>query len=214
MDTRPIGRQSLVSIQIFVEGGGERPDLRAECRKGFKDFLEEAGFQGKMPRIIACGPRNDAYDSFKTAHENNETCLLLVDAEEPIIGGHTPWQHLKARDNWSKPRGAAEEQCHMMVQIMESWFLADKDALADFYGQGFQANTIPQNPNVERVSKRDVLDKLKQATRRTQKGAYSKSSHSFKILAMIDPDKVKEASWYAKRFLEQLDHQIRLNEDS
>ena len=199
-----------MSIQIFVEGGGDRPDLRAECRKGFRLFLEKAGFQGKMPQIIPCGPRNDAYDSFKTAHENNENCLLLVDAEGPITEGHTPWEHLEARDGWSKPRGAAEEQCHMMVQMMESWFLADKDALAKYYGKDFRANVLPKNPNVEAVPKEDIKKKLKQATHDTQKGEYSKGSHSFDILAKIDPNKVKEASRYAKRFLEQLDHQTRL----
>ena len=195
-----------MSIKIFVEGGG-KGRLGTECREGFIAFLEKAGFQGRMPQIISCGPRNEAYDQFKTACENNENSLLLVDSEGPITKRHRPWQHLKARDGWSKPHSAAEEQRHMMVQVMESWFLADQEALVDYYGQGFQADVIPQYQNVEKVRKQDVLDKLKQATLRTQKGAYSKGSHIFQILAKLNPDKVTRASWYANRFIEQLDQQ-------
>lgn len=203
-----------MSISIFVEGGGDRKDLKAECRKAFIYFLEGAEkFQGRMPKIIACGPRDVAYRRFKTAYEDNENCLLLVDAEEPITEGHTPWQHLQKRDKWTKPRGATDEHCHLMVQVMESWFLADKEALADYYGQGFQKNVIPQSQNIETVPKKDVLDKLKQATRRTQKGAYRKGPHSFMILAKIDPGKVIQASRYAKRFVEQLDKQTGMKDE-
>ena len=200
-----------MSIKIFVEGGG-RGRLRAECREGFKTFLEKAGFQGRMPQIIPCGPRNEAYDQFKMAYEINENCLLLVDSEGPVTEGHRPWQHLNARDGWAKPRGVAEEHCHMMVQVMESWFLADRDTLADYYGQGFQTDAIPRYQNVETVPKQDVLEKLKQATLRTKKGEYSKGSHSFRILAKINPDKVTRASQYANRFIAQLEHEQGLKQ--
>lgn len=195
-----------MSIKIFVEGGGQGR-LRKECRRGFLTFLREAGFQGRMPQIIPCGSRDIAYDQFKTAYEDNENCLLLVDAEGPITEGYTPWQHLQNRDKWTKPRGVTDERCHLMVQVMESWFLADKEALADYYGQRFHANVIPKYQNVETVLKQDVLDKLEQATRRTQKGSYRKGPHSFMILAKIDPSKVTQASRYAERFVEQLEKQ-------
>ena len=39
---------------------------------------------------------------------------------------------------------------------------------------------------------------------RTRKGRYDKGSHSFEIIAMIDPQKVTDASPYAKRFIETL----------
>lgn len=47
---------------------------------------------------MACGSRDDAYDKFKTAHENNKICMLLVDAEDSIKVGDKPWQHLNKRD--------------------------------------------------------------------------------------------------------------------
>lgn len=33
----------MVSVKLFVEGGGDKSKLRSECRRGFKNFLEKAG---------------------------------------------------------------------------------------------------------------------------------------------------------------------------
>ena len=91
-----------------------------------------------------------------------------------------------------------------MVQVMESWFLADVDALEAFYGRGFHKQALPRNPNVEQVPKQDVLRGLAQAASGTRKGSYGKSSHSFGILAELDPAKVRNASLHAERFLSAL----------
>ena len=127
--------------------------------------------------------------------------MLRVDAEEPVTAVG-PWEHLKGRDNWDRPAGTTDQQCHLMVQVMESWFLADKAALVSYYGQGFRRHALPQNPNIEDVSTPDVNNSLDQATRDTQKGRYNKGRHSFEILENIDPAKVMAASPYAKRFIE------------
>ena len=53
-----------------------------------------------------------------------------------------------------------DEQCHLMVQVMDvEWFLADRDALESYYGQGFleAVRFLKLNPNVEQVSKQDVI---------------------------------------------------------
>ncbi len=92
-----------------------------------------------------------------------------------------------------------------MVQIMESWFLADADTLTSFYGRNFQESSLPQNPRVEEISKQDVESGLRQATRSTSKGAYDKGRHSFEILAILDPVKVRQKSPYANRFLSELE---------
>jgi hypothetical protein len=49
-----------------------------------------------MPRIVACGGRNQAYDRFQTALKNGEHCFLLVDSEIPVDNKYMnlPWQHL------------------------------------------------------------------------------------------------------------------------
>ena len=195
----------MVRMCVYVEGGGDRAERRAACRKGFSRFIEKVGLQGRMPSIVACGSRDNAYDRFKTAHrQGGGTAILLVDAEEPVQQAHGPWRHLETRDRWQRPDAATEDQCHLMVQVMESWFLADKDALESHYGPDFQRQTLPANPNIEQVPKQDVLDSLKRATRNTVKGNYSKGKHSFEILERLDPVKVRRASPFARRFTEAL----------
>lgn len=194
-----------MSIKLYVEGGGDSKALRAACREGFGTFIEKAGLSGRMPRIVACGSREKAYDKFKIAHASQDgTSLLLVDAERPV-DQTGPWEHLQgAPDEWPRPAGATDEQCHLMVQIMESWFLADRGALEEFYGQGYRENALSQNPQIERVAKYDVLNGLDRAARDTSKREYNKGSHSFEILAKLDPEKVQNASPHAKRFIEAL----------
>lgn len=156
-----------------------------------------------MPSIVACGSRNNAYNKFKTAQATGENAMLLVDAEGQVTA-QGPWQHLKTRDNWDRPSAATDEQCHMMVQAMESWFLADVDTLEFYYGANFRRQALPQNRNIEDVPKQDVYDGLDRATRNTQKGRYSKGRHSFEILERLDTTKVVEVSCYAKRLIDAL----------
>ena len=88
---------------------------------------------------------------------------------------------------------------------MESWFLADPEALSSFYQQRFRPQALPGNPGqIEQIPKKDVDDGLERATRATAKGRYHKGRHSFEILASLDPDKVKTASPYARRFIQAL----------
>ena len=91
-----------------------------------------------------------------------------------------------------------------MVQVMESWFLADREALGAYYRQGFRDSSLPQNPRIEEAGKDDVLNGLEQATRDTSKGRYNKGNHSFDLLARLAPAKVTNASPYAKRFIDAL----------
>lgn len=199
-------------MKIFVEGGGDSSQLKANCRKGFASFLEKAGLKGKMPRIVACGSRKHAYDDFCTALNNGEEALLLVDSEESVDTGlqgtedyeiWKPWEHLAQRegDKWLKPTKATNKQCHLMVQCMESWFLADRNTLKSFFGQGFQENQLPATANpIEAIGKQQVYDALAKATADCKtKAQYGKGEHSFKILEQIDPNKVEGASPWAKR---------------
>ena len=194
----------MVSLLVFVEGGGNTRALNTSCRSGFREFIENAGLAGSMPRIVPCGSRENAYDDFRTAHAAGEAAMLLVDAESPATAPD-PWQHLNSTDNWGRPAVATDGQCHLMVQVMESWFLADKVALASFYGQNFRPQDLPANSDIEKVPKADVLAGLAQATRNTK--SYSKGSDSFQILEKLDPDKVRMASAYADRFIRGLSSQ-------
>lgn len=196
--------------KLFVEGGGNDNDaLRSECRRAFRKLLERAGFSGRLPRIVACGGRTNAYRQFCTAFSvasDGEVALLLVDAEARVTVS-SPWDHVKKRpgDGWDRPPDATDDHLQLMVVCMENWLLADKEALEEFYGQGFKKNSLPANPKVEEVSKADVYKGLKNATKDTKMRAYSKGAHSFRILALVDPAKVRGAAPFADRLLNHLD---------
>ncbi len=195
-----------MKISLYVEGGGNSKQLTTLCRKGFSRMIEKAGLRGAMPRIVACGSRQNAYERFTTAlKDNHRIPMLLVDAEGPVTGAG-PWEHLSQQDRWRRPTGATSDHCHLMVQVMESWFLADRRALKLFYGPDFGESLLPGNPNVEEVAKDDILARLAQASRNTKKGSYTrhKGSHSFKILGEINTSEVERASPHAKRFLDTL----------
>ena len=95
------------------------------------------------------------------------------------------------------------------TQHMVSWFLADVAALENYYGSGFDGNKLPKRQDVETIAKDTVLSSLRAATRNTKKGRYSKGSHSFAVLALIDPEKVTALSPWAKRFLSILSKKMR-----
>ena len=196
-----------MKIKVYVEGGGDGKSLRTKCRQGFSSFFAKSNLAGRMPQIIACGGRNSAFDKFRTAlgsRNAEEFIVLLVDSEDPVADGAGPWLHLRTRDSWERPDVATEENAYLMVQCMEAWFLADKDGLAAYFGQGFNRNVLPGRREIEDVAKGDVLEGLKNATRQCKKGDYGKGRHSFDILERIDPAKVVDASPHASRLVETL----------
>ena len=193
-------------VKVNVEGGGQGR-LRAACREGFSSFFEKAGLAGRMPSIVACGSRDDTLKRFRIASRragSEEIPLLLVDSEESVPINRTSWQHLRTRDGWERPENARNEQGHLMVQCMESWFLADVSALESFFGAGFRSASLSRRGDIENIPKGDVFDQLTLASRNSRKGTYHKGSHSLEILANIDPAKVVHCSPFAKRLVEAL----------
>jgi len=199
-----------LKVKIYVEGGGnDNSRLCAELRRGFQSLFIKAGFEGKLPSVIASGGRAEAFHDFEIAIKKvkkDEVILLLVDSEDAIAAS-TKWEHVKNRtgDNWDKPITADEDNLFFMVECMESWFLADKDALKNFYGKDFHENSLPNNTNLESVKKKKIYTALEKATKKTIKGTYGKGDHSFKILGMLDADKVKNHGKYAAEFFDYLE---------
>ena len=193
-----------MSVRIYVEGGAQG-STKNGCRQAFRTFFEKV-----IPRrsftVIASGDRGAAFKDFCLALRQNpgDYNILLVDSEEAVAGGS--WQHLAARqgDEWHRPTGASDDHAHLMVQVMEAWFLADRQALTSYYGQGFLAASLPGQPNVELIPKRDVLNTLRHASRNTQKGEYHKTRHGFDLLEQIDPACVRTASDHANRLFNVL----------
>lgn len=204
-------------VKLYVEGGGDTAALKAACREGFTKFIEKAGLKDHMPRIVACGSRRDAYESFCTALASGDAAILLVDSEAPIAAIHQtgspdtwlPWQHLAQRegDHWAKPVNAANTDCHLMAQCMESWLLADNATLKAYFAQGFKENALPaaSSSAPETIAKPQLYQALAKATSDCKtKDPYSKGQHSFKLLGLINPAKVAAAAPWADRFIQTL----------
>lgn len=200
----------MVGLKLYVEGGGDAQSQKTECRKGFRSFLEKAGLKGRMPSIVACGSRRNAFESFKTAINSGQPAMLLVDSEGPVATA-SPWQHLGERDGdkWVKPDTAGDDHCHLMVQCMETWFLADRATLQKYFGQGFKETSLPSpDRTIETVGKTELYAALADATKSAQpKGRYNKGRHSFAILERLDPEKVTQASPWAARLVTALGNQ-------
>jgi hypothetical protein len=191
-----------VSVKIYVEGGGDNEDTITRCRQGFADYCANAAPQKRRPRIVPCGGQDQTFDKFKTsvqASDAGDLCVLLVDSEGPV-GANTPLAYLSGRDKREFPQ-LREHQVFLMVQAMEAWFLADREALAEFYDGRFLAKSLRGSAtDVESIRKDDLEPCLKHASRPTQKGEYHKTKHGFALLASIDPSKVEAGSPHAASF--------------
>ena len=196
-----------MKIKIYIEGGGDGPELDQSFREGWTAFFVSAGFEGRMPRPVRGKGRKRIYDLYQTALRNkkpNELPLLLVDSEDLVAEGRTEWAHLKERDGWERPAGAKDEDVFLMVCCMETWFLADRAALKRFFHDCWRDNALPQWPDLEAISKEMVFEKLALATAGCGKKAYAKGKWSFEILKVIDPAIVEAKCRGAKRLLDRL----------
>jgi Domain of unknown function (DUF4276) len=173
-------------IRIYFEG-----DKR--LRPGFSAFLSEIRERGKAKRckieIIATGGTPVA--DFRTAMKMHPNAwnILLRDSEGPDDGKLSAT--LVAAEGW---QAAVADSIFWMVQMMESWFHADKDALERFYRDGFKRQALAANPKVEEIAKRDLEEGLNAATRGTKKGKYHKGNHAPSLLEMISPQRVRDAA--------------------
>jgi uncharacterized protein DUF4276 len=199
--------EPLVTVRIYVEGGFEG-STKANCRRAFSTFLGKVVPKGSF-KVIASGDRASAFKDFSLALRQHRAdfVILLVDSEEAVTS--KPWKHLADRvgDGWVRPTGADDEQVHLMVQVMEAWFLADHDVLVGYYGQGFLQNSLPGQPDIEVLSKQRVYDALIHASKRTRKGEYHKTRHGFDLLEKISPQLVRRSSAHAERFLSILERE-------
>lgn len=201
-DGRVGGDPVVTEIRIYAEGGGDSKDTKAFLREGFSAFLQDLSSIARDKRIrwqvVTCGGRNATFEAFRTALEQHSDAfnVLLVDSESPVQT--TPWAHLEQRDAWPDS-GIHDDHCHLMTQAMEAWFVADVPALRAFYGQGFRQNSLPRNPDVEQIPKDQLEPSLIAATRDTKSGEYHKADHAWKILKLIKPATVRDASRHCER---------------
>ena len=198
--------ESVVSVSIYIEGGGDSAKLDQIFRTGWRDFFTSAGLTGHLPTVVRCGDRANAFRRFSVAVReagDNELPVLLVDSEGPAREGQSAWEHLQHSDGWRQPALADDNQAYLMVQAMEAWLMADWDALREYFGRGFNENRLPGQSDPEQIPPNSLESSLKDASSGCGR-QYAKGTVSFEILGRVDAGKVEERCSHAKVLLDHL----------
>ena len=160
-----------------------------------------------MPRIVRGGGRDETFRKFRIRFNQSlpgEFPLLLVDSETPVRSGHSARRHLENQDShWEWPDGIGDDNVFLMVQVMEAWFVADRQLLKRYFGNQIRENKFKAWPDLEDVPKQVILGALTDATATCPK-AYAKGKVSFEILQELDPVRVEAACPHAKGLLDRL----------
>jgi hypothetical protein len=191
-----------VRVRIYVEGGpkGTHADGLRRFKNGFKQHLARLDPRLSTLDVSPCGSTEETIRDFARAlREQKPDCIvaLLVDSDTPVIAD-TPAIHLQSKLDSAKVPQNARANIFMMVQCMEAWLVTDGTALEKCFGDKLRAGALPTNPDIEAVSKRDVLAALDAAVKPTPIGRYHKVEHGAKILANLDPDRVGVRSRHAR----------------
>ncbi len=201
-----------MSATLYLEGAASGPDskdLQSRCREGFRKVLEKSGFKGRLPRLSACGSRTSTFDDFKIGHaekNSGDYVAMWIDSEDPVADIEQTWQHLKHRDNWTKPAGASDDAVLFMTTCMETLIVADRTAIAKHYRE-LQASALPPLVDLENRARQDVQAGLFRATRNCS-NAYSKGKRSFELLPILMPDVVSKYLPSFARALRILDQRL------
>ena len=148
-------------VAIYMEGGGDSVAGKRALPQGMDALLEpiKAAARDKAWhwKLVPCGGRDKAFRAFRNAVSASEYAVvaLLVDSED-AVDSRSPARHLVQRDHWDLAF-AQEESVHMMVQVMETWILADQDALRAYYGTRLNASALPVQRNLEEVAKKETF---------------------------------------------------------
>jgi hypothetical protein len=101
--------------------------------------------------------------------------------------------------------GATDDQVFLMVQVMETWFLADRAMLRSYCGAALREGHLAAWPDLESIPKDDVLRALDMATAACGTRRYAKGAKSFTMLEKLDARKVRRACPHADALLRSLE---------
>jgi hypothetical protein len=187
----------FTEIRIYYEGDAL---LKSGFHAFFSSLRERAKETRRRFRLIPSKGTQCCRDFAIAIRANPDAwCILLKDSEGPDTGNLSA--SLCQQNGWGLAR---TDSIFWMVEMMEAWFHADKDALESFYGAGFNRNALKANPEVEQIPKKDLENGLRAATKNTAKGDYldNKTSHGPKLLELIDPDLVQGAAPNCRKLFE------------
>lgn len=192
-------------LVIHAEGGGEGQLYDTLFRQAWASFFRHAGLATRMPRVIRGQGREQTIANFIRALRNPDAGvlpLLLVDSEGPVPSGQSAWEFLNGDAGIPLPQ-TVSGQVFLMVQLMETWFLADPETLRRYFGQEFRDNAFRAWPSLEAVPKQTVLSTLAQATAGCKR-PYAKGKVSFDLLGQVNPTRVESSCPHARQLLDYL----------
>jgi hypothetical protein len=153
-----------MEIRIYFEGN-------KALRSGFEIFFSDLKTAAREARstleFVAARDGLSAYRKAERTH-GQAWNLLLKDSERAM-----PTDPMQLCERHGIDR-AFVDRVFWMVELMEAWFLADRDALASYYGAEFLPSAIGDTADIERIPKAEVMSRLNRATRNTTKGRYQR----------------------------------------
>ena len=146
--------------------------------------------------MIAGGSNPETVKDFLRSCSQNPTDLnvLLIDSEGPAPSAADAIRALRSRSYWDANAAPDDGQLNFMVQAMEAWFIADPQALARYFGNGFAAGRLPNPQNSEFIPPNGLTDSINQALRAIggrRRKKYDKVSDGAKLLKLIDEATVR-----------------------
>lgn len=203
----------MKQVRLYIEGDTKQRGIgnSITLRQGFNEFFGKWSDKEKVEiklQPILCGDRGKAVKIFlndKVQYSEGFAALLIDSEREKDKDKSAKDFLLEDFPNYDF-KNVSESQCHFMVQAMETWFLADKEKLAACYDNKFNAKVLPKHKEVEKIPKKDAIEKLKLATKDTRngKGEYGKGADSGNILGEIRPQKVIDVAPHCERLFDEI----------
>jgi hypothetical protein len=182
-------------IRVHVEG---HPRLHSGFQKFLAEIREAARRRG-VGWTLTTAQGQAIRDFMKGLRTQPDAFHVLLVDSEGLADDHLR-QELHRRSDWMPPRTVHQDQEQWMVHVMESWFPADREALKTYCRSKIRESALPQNPQIERISKQDVLEGLKRATG----GDYHKGADAPQILELLKPGQVRARAPHCRRLFETL----------
>lgn len=189
-------------VRIYVEGGPKscHADGLRRFKNGFKQHLARLDPLLNTLDVSPCGSTENTIRDFARAvgEQGSDSIVALLVDSDTLVTTETPAKHLQSKLDSANIPQDARANIFLMVQCMESWLVTDAAALEKCFGKNLKASALPKNPNIETVSKKDVLASLASAVKPTSKGHYHKVQHGAEILGALDPEQVGQRSSHAR----------------
>jgi len=196
-------------LRLYVEGGGDSQEGKACLRAGFNEFLRQVREACRSAQVrwnLTCAKcDSETIKAFLNSVRQYRQAwtAVLIDADCcHKDGAADAWELMCKRHR--DIHDVERSQCHVMVYKMESWFLADPDALEQHFGKGFDRTVLPKLENFEQVSGAAVDDYLRKALRSINRREYHKIQDAGKLLHLLNPDRVRKHSPSCNRLFDTL----------